>query len=81
MAAPLFSVSAHRHDPYRTFKFQILLDGQVVAAMRKMGAFRKSTGPPVWRGPSNMNAVGIRTFPLSRQRWQRDTGVSESTGY
>lgn len=31
MAAPLFPVNAHRHDPYRTFKFQVVIDGQVVA--------------------------------------------------
>ena len=24
MAAPMFPVNAHRHDPYRTFKFQVL---------------------------------------------------------
>lgn len=50
MAAPLFSVNAHRHDPYRTFKFQVLVDGQVVAGMRKMGALKKTTEAVKWRG-------------------------------
>ncbi len=50
MAAPLFSVNAHRHDPYRTFKFQVLVDGKVVAGMRKMGALKKTTEAVKWRG-------------------------------
>jgi len=35
MAAPLFPANAHRHDPYRTFKFQVLIDGQPVAGLKK----------------------------------------------
>ncbi len=31
MAAPLFPANAHRHDPYRTFQVQVLIDGSVVA--------------------------------------------------
>lgn len=49
MAAPLFPVNAHRHDPYRTFKFQVLIDGQVVAGLKKMGALKKKTQPVKWR--------------------------------
>lgn len=49
MAAPLFPVNTHRHDPYRTFKFQILIDGQVVAGLKKMGALKKKTEPVKWR--------------------------------
>ncbi len=49
MAAPLFPVNAHRYDPYRTFKFQILIDGQPVAGLKKMGALKKKTDPIKWR--------------------------------
>lgn len=49
MAAPLFNVNAHRHDPYRTFKFQVLIDGKPVAGLRKMGALKKSTEAVDWR--------------------------------
>ncbi len=49
MAAPLFPVNAHRHDPYRTFKFQVIIDGQAVAGLRKMGALKKKTEPIKWR--------------------------------
>ena len=43
MAAPTFPVNAHRHDPYRTFKFQILIDGKPVAGLKKMGALKRKT--------------------------------------
>ncbi len=43
MAAPMFPTNVHRHDPYRTFKFQILMDGQPVAGLSKMGALKKTT--------------------------------------
>lgn len=49
MAAPLFPANAHRHDPYRTFKFQVLIDGQPVAGLKKMSALKKSTEAVDWR--------------------------------
>ena len=49
MAAPLFPVNAHRHDPYRTFKFQVLIDGKPVAGLRKMTALKKTTEAVGWR--------------------------------
>lgn len=49
MAAPLFPVNTHRHDPYRTFKFQVLIDGQPVAGLRKMTALKKTTEAVGWR--------------------------------
>ncbi|MEM9292175.1 MAG: phage tail protein [Acidobacteriota bacterium] len=49
MPAPLFPVNTHRHDPYRTFKFQVLIDGKPVAGLRKMGALKKSTEAVKWR--------------------------------
>jgi phage tail-like protein len=49
MAAPLFPANTHRHDPYRTFKFQILIDGKPVAGLRKMTALKKTTEAVDWR--------------------------------
>lgn len=47
--AAMFSVNAHRHDPYRTFKFQVIIDGKVVAGMRKMSVLKKTTEAVKWR--------------------------------
>jgi phage tail-like protein len=49
MPAPLFNVNAERYDPYRTFKFQVLIDGKPVAGLRKMTALKKSTEAVTWR--------------------------------
>lgn len=49
MAAPMFPANAHRYDPYRTFKFQVVIDGQTVAGLSKMSALKKSTEVVDWR--------------------------------
>ena len=43
MAAPTFPANSHRHDPYRNFKFQVLIDGQTVAALSKVSALTRKT--------------------------------------
>jgi phage tail-like protein len=49
MPAPTFSVNAFEFDPYRTFKFQVLIDGRVVAALKKMTALKRKTEAIKWR--------------------------------
>ena len=49
MPAPMFPVNAHRFDPYRTFKFQVLIDGKPVAGLRKMSPLKKTTEAVGWR--------------------------------
>ncbi|MDF2177346.1 phage tail protein [Aliiglaciecola sp. CAU 1673] len=49
MAAPLFPANAHRSDPYRTFMFQVVIDGQPVAGLKKMSVLKKSTEAVKWR--------------------------------
>lgn len=55
MAAPTFPVNAHRHDPYRTFKFQVLINGQPVAALKKMGALKKKVESVKWRSAGDVS--------------------------
>lgn len=60
MAAPMFPVNAHRFDPYRTFKFQVVIDGRAVAGLSKMGALKKTTEVVNWRSagdPSRQRAM------------------------
>lgn len=49
MAAPLFPKNAHRYDPYRTFMFQVVINGQPVAGLKKMSVLKKTTEPVKWR--------------------------------
>ncbi len=49
MPAPTFPANAHRYDPYRTFKFQVVIGGQTVAGLSKMGALKRTTESVKWR--------------------------------
>ncbi len=40
---PQFSVNTHRFDPYKNFKFRIVLDGREVAGVSKVSALKRST--------------------------------------
>lgn len=73
MAAPLFPVNTHRYDPYRTFKFQVLIDGRPVAGLKKMGALKKSTEAVKWRSagdPSHERVMpgGTKYEPVSLEQ-------------
>lgn len=60
MPAPMFPANAHRYDPYRTFKFQVVIGGKVVAGLSKMGALKKTTEVVNWRAagdPSYQRAM------------------------
>lgn len=45
----MFPANAHRYDPYRTFKFQVVIGGQTVAGLSKMGALKRTTESVKWR--------------------------------
>jgi len=49
MPAPMFPGNAHRYDPYRTFKFQVVIGGRTVAGLSKMGALKRTTESIKWR--------------------------------
>lgn len=49
MPAPTFPANAHRYDPYRTFKFRVSINGQVVAGLSKMGPLKRTIEPVKWR--------------------------------
>ncbi|MBW2635971.1 MAG: phage tail protein [Deltaproteobacteria bacterium] len=73
MPAPLFPVNTHRHDPYRTFKFQVLIGGKPVAGLRKMTALKKSTEVTIWRtggDPSHERKLpgGTKYEPISLEQ-------------
>lgn len=49
MASRMFEVNAHRFDPYRTFKFRVLINKDPVAGLRKMTGLKKTTEVVTWR--------------------------------
>ena len=61
MAAPTFPNNPHRYDPYRTFKFQVVIGQSVVAGLSKMGALKRTTEAVKWRRKTTTLTIS-RTF-------------------
>jgi phage tail-like protein len=53
----MFNVNAHRIDPYKNFRFQVVWDGQVVAALSKMSAVKRTTEAIEWRAAGDSGIV------------------------
>jgi phage tail-like protein len=52
-----FAVNTHRSDPYKTFRFRVVLDGRPVAGLSKMGALKKTTEAIEWREAGDPSVV------------------------
>jgi len=76
MAAPMFPVNTHRHDPYRTFKFQILIDGKPVAGLKKMSALKRKTEPIKWRSSNDPSHERILPGGTSYEPITLEQGLS-----
>jgi phage tail-like protein len=44
-----FDVNTHRFDPYKNFKFNVVIDGRVVAGVSKISALKRTTTPVTHR--------------------------------
>lgn len=81
MAAPMFPVNAHRFDPYRTFKFQVLLDGKPVAGLKKMSALKRKTEPIKWRAAGDPSSERILPGKTEYEPITLEQGLSHDTGF
>ncbi|SNX70233.1 phage tail-like protein [Cereibacter ovatus] len=54
---PMFTVNAHRIDPYKNFRFRVTWDGRTVAALSKMSAIKKATEAIEWRAAADAGVV------------------------
>lgn len=81
MAAPMFPVNAHRHDPYRTFKFQILIDGKPVAGLKKMGALKRKTEAIKWRTAGDPSTERVLPGGTSYEPISLEQGLSHDPAF
>ena len=68
-----FPVNTHRLDPYKNFKFRVILDGKVVPDVSKVGPLKRRTATILYRDGSFPNhsiaAPGLTEFePLTIER-------------
>jgi phage tail-like protein len=54
---PMFTVNAHRIDPYSNFKFRVSWDNQPVAALSKMSAVKRMTEVIEWRAAGDSSII------------------------
>ena len=76
-----FPANPHRLDPYKSFKFQLILDGQVVAGVSRIGGLRRRTEVVLHRDgrmPSHLlTAPGATSFdPIVLER-----GITQDTTF
>jgi phage tail-like protein len=79
-----FVKNAHRFDPYKTFKFRVVMDGRAVLGVNKVGALKRSTDVVRYRsggdnstefkspGRTNYDAVSMErgiTHDREFERW------------
>lgn len=81
MAAPMFPVNTHRHDPYRTFKFQVLIDGKPVAGLKKMSALKRKTEPIKWRTAGDPSSERILPGATTYEPITLEQGLSHDLGF
>lgn len=81
MGAPMFPVNTHRFDPYRTFKFQVLIDGKPVAGLKKMGALKKKTEPIKWRTAGDPSSERILPGGTSYEPVTLEQGLTHDLGF
>jgi phage tail-like protein len=81
MAAPLFPVNAHRYDPYRTFKFRVIIDGQTVAGLSKMSKLEKSTEVIDWRTAGDPSSVRKLPGGTKYEAITLEQGLTHDNGF
>ena len=78
---PQFSVNAHRSDPYKNFKFRVILDGKPVAGLSKMGALKKATQVVEWREAGDPSVVRKLPGLTKYEPIMLEAGVTHDTTY
>lgn len=68
-----FSVNVHRFDPYKNFKFNVVIDGRVVAGVSKISALKRTTTPVMHRegkdpSISRLSPGTWRSEPITLER-------------
>ena len=81
MPAPMFSVNAFEYDPYRTFKFQLVLNGSVVAGLKKMTALKRKTEKIKWRASNDPSTERIVPGGTSFEPITFEQGLSHDPAF
>ena len=76
MPAPMFPGNAHRFDPYRTFKFRVMIGGRTVAGLSNMGALKRTTEVVKWRSAGDLSSQRVMPGGSSFEGVTLEQGLS-----
>jgi len=76
-----FVTNTHRFDPYKTFKFRISWDGNVVAGLQKATGLKKTTEMIEWREAGNPSVVRKMPGRTSYAPITFEAGVTHDTTF
>jgi phage tail-like protein len=79
-SAATFRGNSQRFDPYKSYRFLVLMDGHVVAGMSKMSGLKRSSDVIKYRAGGDAGS----TFRPGRVQWEAITlerGVTHDTGF
>jgi phage tail-like protein len=78
---PQFTVNSYRFDPYRNFKFRVVVDGAPVAGLNKSSALRKTTETTEWRTGGDASHSRILPGKTSYEAITLEQGVTHDTSF
>ncbi len=76
MSAPMFPSNEHRFDPYRIYKFQIVIGDRVVAGANKMGPLKRTTEAVKWRAAGQPSSQRVMPGGSSFEPVTLEQGLS-----
>lgn len=78
---PQFTVNTYRFDPYRNFKFRVVIEGEPVAGLNKCSALRKTTETTEWRAGGDPSHSRILPGKTSYEAITLEQGVTHDTSF
>lgn len=76
-----FTVNPHRIDPYRNFKFRVVLDGHVVPGISKISALKRTTQPVGWRSGGAISRLSMSPGKTMFEPITLERGVTHDTTF
>jgi phage tail-like protein len=78
---PQFNVNTHRFDPYKNFKFQVIVDGRMLAGVSKVSALKRSVELVEHREGADPSRSRISPGAWSFEPITLERGVTHDTGF
>jgi phage tail-like protein len=74
--APIFKTNAYRYDPYKNFRFQVIIDGTAVMACNKISMLKRSTEVVKFRAGGDPSVVRKSPGQTSYEPITLEAGVT-----